>query len=90
MPGYLLDTPSRAVDLIRDVGAANLRLQWDVYHAQLAGGHLLNAIDDWRDVIGHVQVADVPGRHEPGTGEIDYPVLLEPPGRVGICRLGRV
>lgn len=77
VPGYLLDTTARAMRLIRDVGAPNLYLQFDVYHAQTAGEDVFAALDAWADTIGHVQIADVPGRHEPGTGGIDFDRLLK-------------
>ena len=77
VPGYLLDTTASAMRLIRDVGAPNLYLQFDVYHAQMAGEDLFAALEAAGDTIGHVQIADVPGRHEPGTGGIDFELLLK-------------
>jgi hydroxypyruvate isomerase len=54
----------------------NLKLQYDVYHAQVMEGDLINTIARELDRIGHIQVADNPGRHEPGTGEISYPFVF--------------
>jgi hydroxypyruvate isomerase len=76
-PAYLvhdLVTAARIVDL---VGHPNVLLQYDVYHAQKTHGNLIHTLESYFDRIGHVQIADVPGRHEPGTGEINYPVFLE-------------
>jgi hydroxypyruvate isomerase len=73
MPGYWLDTPAKALDCLRLAGAENLALQFDVYHAQLMTGDAVSALRQCRTRVGHVQVADCPGRHEPGSGEIDWP-----------------
>ena len=59
--------------MIRQVNSPRIRLLVDVYHAQVEEGNVVQAIRDHREIIGHVHVADVPGRHEPGTGEIHYP-----------------
>jgi hydroxypyruvate isomerase len=76
VPGYLVDTTGEALRLIRDAGAPNLFLQFDVYHARMAGEDVLGLLDAVGGTIGHVQIADVPGRHEPGTGRIDFELLL--------------
>jgi hydroxypyruvate isomerase len=73
----------QAVDIIRDVGEPNLRLQFDCYHLQLMEGSLPETIARFFPLIGHVQIADAPGRHEPGTGEIDYPALFALLDRLG-------
>ena len=72
-PGYQLPTVADTSAVIRAVNHPNLRVLLDVYHAQVEEGNLVATIEAAADVIGLVQVADVPGRHEPGTGEIDYP-----------------
>lgn len=76
IPGFFVSTSSQAMQIIREVGASNLKLQYDVYHAQVMEGDLANTIERLLPDIGHVQVADNPGRHEPGTGEINYPYLF--------------
>ena len=72
-PGYFLADFDLAADLIARVGASNLGLQFDTYHAQLITG---NAMAAWRrhaGIVRHVQIAGIPGRHEPVDGTIDYP-----------------
>jgi hydroxypyruvate isomerase len=76
VPGYLIDTTASAVDCIRRAGRPNIRLQYDIYHMQIMEGDLARSIERLLPVIGHVQIADNPGRHEPGTGEIHFPWLL--------------
>ncbi|UQN08178.1 hydroxypyruvate isomerase [Deinococcus sp. QL22] len=76
IPGFFLQTPDQAASLIEDVGAENIRIQYDLYHQQRTQGQLLDTFRRLRAQIAHVQLADVPGRHQPGTGEINYPFLL--------------
>ncbi len=76
MPGFALPDVSRAVDLLREVGRDNVRLQFDFYHVQRSQGELIATYQAVRDLVGHVQIADNPGRHEPGTGEIHYRNVL--------------
>ncbi|HMD89607.1 MAG TPA: TIM barrel protein [Anaerolineaceae bacterium] len=71
-PGYFLHGSALGFDLIRDVDSPNIRLLYDIYHMQVMEGNLINALTHNLDVIGHIHVADVPGRHQPGTGEINY------------------
>ena len=63
--------------------ADNLRLQYDVYHMQIMEGDLAPTIDKYLKLIAHVQIADTPGRHEPGTGEINYPFIFDHLDRIG-------
>ncbi len=72
MPGYLLGRSAEALAVIAAAGRPNLLLQYDVYHMQRMEGELSNTIRANLARIGHVQIADTPGRHEPGTGEINY------------------
>jgi hydroxypyruvate isomerase len=74
--GFLLPTTADVVRLLDAVGDPGLRLQFDVYHAQRMEGDLVNRFRALRERIGHVQIADNPGRHQPGTGEIDFPFVL--------------
>ena len=76
-PGYFLNRPSEAARLVREMADAHVRLDFDFYHAQIMEGNLAALFAESLDVIGHVQIADVPGRHEPGTGEINYPFIFE-------------
>ncbi len=76
VPGFLLPTTSDVVRLLDAVGDPAIRLQFDVYHAQRMEGDLVNRFRALRERIGHVQIADNPGRHQPGTGEIDFPFVL--------------
>jgi len=83
IPGYYLCTSTQALAVIGAVKAPNLRLQYDIYHAQIMEGDLAHTLESNLDVIGHIQIADTPGRHEPGTGEINYQFLLGFMDKVG-------
>lgn len=76
MPGYLLNRQDDAHAICAEIGAANLQVQFDCYHCQIMEGDL--AVKLKRDIarIGHIQVAGVPERHEPDSGEINYPWLF--------------
>jgi hydroxypyruvate isomerase len=74
---YLLDTSAKAIGFLDAVGADNVLLQYDVYHMQRMEGNLAATITRLLPRIGHVQVADPPGRGEPGTGEINYPFIFD-------------
>jgi hydroxypyruvate isomerase len=75
-PGYLLDGTTLALDCMARAGRGNIRLQYDVYHMQIMEGDLLRSIKRLLPAIEHIQIADNPGRHEPGTGEIAFERLL--------------
>jgi hydroxypyruvate isomerase len=83
IPGFYLNTTKQALDLIEAVGADNLFVQYDVYHAQRTEGELAKTIANNLARIAHIQVADNPGRNEPGTGEINYPWLFTHLDRIG-------
>lgn len=83
MPGYWLDTPARAFELVELSGRPNVAVQFDIYHAQIMAGDLARSIEAGLPRIGHFQVADNPGRHEPGSGEINYPYLFALLDRLG-------
>ncbi|HJW23883.1 MAG TPA: hydroxypyruvate isomerase [Rhodocyclaceae bacterium] len=83
MPGYWLDTPDKAFELLEEIGRPNVAVQYDIYHAQVMAGDLARTIEANLGRIGHFQVADNPGRHEPGTGEINYPYLFDLLDRLG-------
>jgi hydroxypyruvate isomerase len=76
IPGFYLNRTQQAVDLIRDVGSPNLYVQYDIYHMQRMEGELANTIKANLSRIAHLQLADNPGRNEPGTGEINYRYLF--------------
>ncbi len=75
-PRYYLDRSRLGLDIVRDVGAPNVRFQYDCYHMQRMEGQLIDTLTRNLEWIGHVQIADVPGRHEPGTGEVNYANVL--------------
>jgi hydroxypyruvate isomerase len=76
VPGYLLDSTHLALECIRRCQRPNIRLQYDIYHMQIMEGDLARSIERLLPHIGHIQIADNPGRHEPGTGEIAFDYLL--------------
>lgn len=76
VPDFLLHSARDALALIEFVGAPNLLLQYDVYHMQRGEGELAATIAGQLQRIGHIQIADTPGRHQPGSGEINYRFLL--------------
>ena len=83
MPAYWLDSVNHAFDLLAVVDRDNVRLQLDLYHVQVMQGDLTRTLRRALPVLGHVQIADHPGRHEPGTGEIHYPFLFAELDRLG-------
>ena len=80
---YLLRTTGEAVGFVRGVGRENVKVQHDLYHMQRMEGNLVATLREHIGAIGHVQVADSPGRGEPGTGEIHYPFVLAELERLG-------
>ena len=72
VPGYFLTTQADAHAIRDEVGAPNLKVQMDLYHAQVVEGDLSTKLRQWLPQIGHIQIAGVPGRHEPDVGEINY------------------
>jgi hydroxypyruvate isomerase len=83
IPGFYLTTSRQAFALMDQIAAPNVRFQADLYHLQIMEGDLSHTLEARRDRIGHVQIADTPGRHEPGTGEIHYPFLFGLLDRIG-------
>jgi len=83
VPGFWLDNTAKAISVIDEVGADNLFMQYDVYHAQRYEGELANTMSRHAARIAHVQVADNPGRHEPGTGEINFDFIFAHLDRIG-------
>lgn len=83
IPGFYLNRTRQALDIIAAVGSDNLFLQYDIYHMQVMEGDLATTIEKNLQLIPHMQLADNPGRHEPGTGEINYPFLFDFIDRLG-------
>ncbi|SME92232.1 hydroxypyruvate isomerase [Pseudogulbenkiania subflava] len=76
IPGFYLNRTAQAAAILDAVGSDNLFIQYDIYHAQRMEGELAGTIAKHLPRIAHIQLADNPGRHEPGSGEINYPWLL--------------
>ncbi|WP_027285508.1 2-oxo-tetronate isomerase [Rubritepida flocculans] len=76
MPGYALTGTGNAVQVIEAVGPERLGLQFDLYHCQITEGDLVPRMQALLPYIAHMQVADTPGRHEPGTGEVNWPFVF--------------
>ena len=76
VPGFFVSRTAQGLAILDEAGSSNALLQYDIYHAQVMEGDLLPTIERNLARIGHLQVADNPGRHEPGTGEINYPYVF--------------
>jgi hydroxypyruvate isomerase len=83
IPGFYLTRTDQAISLLDEVGADNAFVQYDIYHAQRMEGELAATISKHLGRIAHIQLADNPGRHEPGTGEINYAFLFAHLDRIG-------
>ncbi|MEX5341286.1 hydroxypyruvate isomerase family protein, partial [Pseudomonas sp. I2] len=83
IPGFYLNTTKQALEIQAEVGSANLFLQYDIYHMQIMEGDLARTMEANLKLINHIQLADNPGRNEPGTGEINYRFLFEHLDRIG-------
>jgi hydroxypyruvate isomerase len=83
IPGFYLNRTVQALAILDEVGADNAFVQYDIYHAQRMEGELAATMEKHLARIGHIQLADNPGRHEPGTGEINYPFLFAHLDRIG-------
>src|SRR5712671_6772553 len=82
-PDYFLTRAEHAADVIAKVGRPNVRIQFDFYHVQIVGGDLIRRLEKHLPLVGHVQIAAVPSRHEPDEGEINYPAVFEAVDRLG-------
>jgi hydroxypyruvate isomerase len=83
VPGFFLTGTRQALEVLDAAGAANAFLQYDIFHMQIMEGDLARTIERLLARIGHLQLADVPDRHEPGTGEINFEFLLHHVDRIG-------
>ena len=75
--GFLVHNSAQAIDVINQVGHDNLAFEYDLYHMQIMEGNLVPRMTEILAQIGHIQFADTPGRHEPGTGEINYSYVFK-------------
>jgi hydroxypyruvate isomerase len=82
-PGYFLQHSRDAVRATRVGARRNLGIEYDIYHMQIMEGDLVPTMAELMDHIGHIQFADTPGRHEPGTGEINFPFVFDAVDRMG-------
>ena len=76
IPGYFLNRQDEAHEILADVGAPNIKVQMDFYHCQIVEGDLAMKLRRHVRDVGHIQIAGVPERHEPDTGEVNYPYLF--------------
>jgi hydroxypyruvate isomerase len=83
MPGFYVNRTAQALAILDEVGADNAYLQYDLYHAQRMEGELAATVEKHLARIAHIQIADNPGRNEPGTGEINYAFLFRHLDRIG-------
>ena len=83
IPGFYVSRTAQALEILDEVGADNAFVQYDIYHAQRMEGELAATLQKQLVHIGHIQLADNPGRNEPGTGEINYPFLFAHLDRIG-------
>jgi 2-dehydrotetronate isomerase len=82
-PDYFLARAEHAADVIAKVERANVRIQFDFYHAQIVGGDLVRRFEKHLPLVGHVQIAAVPTRREPDEGEVSYPAIFAALDRLG-------
>jgi hydroxypyruvate isomerase len=83
MPGYFLSTTAQAVALIDRIKHPALRLQFDIFHHQITRGDVMQSLTDCKDMIGHIQIASVPDRQEPDTGELNYTEIFKHIDQIG-------
>ena len=83
IPGFYVSGTQQTLDLIKASGSDNIFVQYDIYHMKIMEGDLAPTMEKHLAQIPHIQLADNPGRHEPGTGEINYPFLFEFLDKIG-------
>ena len=83
IPGFYLSKTQQALEILNEVGSDNVYIQYDIYHAQRMEGELSKTLEENISKIAHIQLADNPGRHEPGTGEINYAYLFKLIDQIG-------
>jgi 2-dehydrotetronate isomerase len=82
---YFLSRVEHAADVVKRVGAPNVRIQFDFYHVQIVGGDLIKRLEAHFPLVGHVQIAAVPSRREPDEGEVNYPEIFAALDRLGFA-----
>jgi hydroxypyruvate isomerase len=82
-PDYFLNRVEHAADIIAKAGRSNVKIQYDFYHVQIVSGDLIKRFETHQPLVGHVQIAAVPSRHEPDEGEINYPEVFKALDRLG-------
>jgi len=85
-PKYFLTQSAEGFDIVRSVGNPHVKFLYDFFHEQIAAGNLIAKLRKNTDLVGLIHVADVPGRHEPGTGEINYPNIFRTLAELGYSR----
>jgi len=85
-PKYFLTSSAEGFEIVRAVGNPHVKFLYDFFHEQIAEGNLIAKLQRNVDLVGLIHVADVPGRHEPGTGEINYPNIFRKLGQLGYSR----
>ena len=77
MPNYFVNRQANTASVVEEIGSPYLALQMDCYHMGMMGEDVVATLGRYRHLCGHVQIADVPGRHEPGTGTLNYPAVFQ-------------
>ena len=77
IPGFFLNTTDQAAAIIQAIGPERIGMQFDLYHCQVTEGDVVKRVERHLPLIAHMQVADTPGRHEPGTGEVNWPFVFQ-------------
>ena len=90
IPGYFLNTQAESYAICTEINAPNLKMQMDLYHMQIVEGDLAMKLRQYAAHCGHIQIAGVPERQEPDTGEVNYPYLFRAPGRDRLRRMDRL
>jgi hydroxypyruvate isomerase len=75
--GNFLDDPDQTFQLIREIGSERVKVLYDIYHMQIMRGNVIDTLEKNIDSVGYIHIADVPGRHEPGTGELNFTNILK-------------
>jgi hydroxypyruvate isomerase len=75
-PGNFLTSTTQAAEIVGSIGSPWIKILYDIYHMQIMEGNILSTLRRYADRIGYIHIADVPGRHEPGTGEIHFPNVM--------------
>ncbi len=82
-PGYFLHTSDQAAQIIQQAISPNLKLMFDCYHLQIMEGNISNRLEEHLSIIGHIQIAAIPSRHEPDDGELSYPHIIRKLAELG-------